>query len=103
MNKAEEFLKVKKIPLLVFPYIRNDTLTTDINDKIGINLVELLQEYADSQWNDFLDQEPTRKDLPFITQDTDGLYDVWDDSDWFDEILDERSQYTYWKHINPPK
>lgn len=45
--------------------------------------------------------EPKIEDVPFVTRDKDGLYEVWDDSDWFDEIIPEGriTEYTSWKRI----
>ena len=54
-------------------------------------------------WIKQSDQEPTEKDLPFLTWD--GYdYEFWEDVDWFDELTEkERLMWTHWIPLQPPK
>ena len=55
------------------------------------------------EWIDLKTQLPTPKDLPFITEDFDKFYEVWEDSDYFDELTDnDRDLFVKWKPINQP-
>ena len=56
-----------------------------------------------NEWIHFKTQLPTKKDLPFITEDFDKFYEVWEDSDYFDELTDnDRDLFVKWKPINQP-
>lgn len=42
------------------------------------------------------DKLPDKKDLPFMTFGG-GAYEIWDDSDWFDELtLEEKLERIWW-------
>jgi len=70
--------------------------------------------YNNSDWIKKKDQEPTKKDLPFITfgkklnnfpksNIINEVYDLWDDSDWFLELSnEEKFEWVYWKRLIPP-
>lgn len=61
------------------------------------------------------DQEPTEKDMPFVTYgkklsrwpDADSFlerHEIWDDSDWFLELDDaDRHGWIWWAPMNFPK
>ncbi len=64
-------------------------------------------------WIKQSDQEPTTKDLPFMTY---GMkieaapnmyfneYEIWEDSDWFQELTEnERLSWVFWRKLDPPK
>ena len=48
-------------------------------------------------WQDMNKWEPEIKHLPFVTFDKDGNYELWEDSDWFQELTDkDKSKYVKW-------
>ncbi len=52
-------------------------------------------------WTNFINQEPTPKDLPFVCIDKIGMFsEVWDDTDWFSELTDEdKAEWVYWTKL----
>ena len=51
------------------------------------------------EWIKLKDRLPYIDDLPFVTIDKIGLFEVWDDMDWHSEVEpypDMLSEYVYW-------
>ncbi len=50
------------------------------------------------RWNDYKENQPTWKDMPFLAKNTNtNEVEIWEDSDWFHELDDkERSDNRYW-------
>jgi len=54
-------------------------------------------------WISIKDRLPEIKDLPFVTIDEFDTYDIWEDSDWFDEIQEnDKLSYQYWMPLLEP-
>lgn len=52
------------------------------------------------KWIKFIDQEPEINDLPFVTSDNMRLLDVWEDTDFFDELTDDdRGTFVWWMSL----
>jgi len=54
-------------------------------------------------WISIKDKEPVWDDIPFITYDKYGTFDVWEDTDWFQELSEkDRLEHTHWAKITKP-
>lgn len=55
-----------------------------------VQCINWINEYNESQWISIKEERlPEFKDLPFITKGAGGEFELWEDTDWFDELTEK--------------